>query len=199
MAKGKKSFAKTQPRRCFGSALHWRPGSPMQLVMAVEIERKFLVDPARWKPQGAGVLYRQGYLSTARERVVRVLIAGSKAFSIIKGLTENISRLEFEYPVPLADAAVLLDRLCQRPLIEKTRYQQRVGDHDWSVDLFPGDNDGLILAEIELSSEAETFGRPPWVGQEVSADPRYYNANLSTNPFKAWRPEPGDKGPTATS
>lgn len=167
--------------------------------MAVEIERKFLVDPARWTAQGAGVPYRQGYLSTVRERVVRVRIAGNTAFITIKGLTENISRLEFEYPIPLADAAALLDRLCQRPLVEKTRYQQRVGDHDWSVDVFHGDNDGLILAEIELSSETETFQRPSWIGQEVSEDPRYYNANLSTHPFRAWRPGSDGSGPTATS
>lgn len=167
--------------------------------MAVEIERKFLIDRARWKPQGAGVPYRQGYLSTAPERVVRVRIAGTAAFITIKGLTENISRLEFEYPVPLADAAALLDRLCQRPLVEKTRYQHRVGAHDWSVDVFHGDNDGLILAEIELSSEAETFERPSWIGQEVSGDPRYYNANLSTHPFSAWRPGSDDSRPTATS
>jgi len=159
--------------------------------MAVEIERKFLVDPALWRPQGAGVPYRQGYLSTAAERVVRVRVAGDRAFLTIKGRTENISRLEFEYPVPLEDAAMLLDRLCERAPVEKTRYTQKVGDHVWSVDVFHGDNDGLIVAEIELSSDAETFERPPWIGQEVSTDPRYFNANLSVNPFKTWRPRAG--------
>lgn len=151
--------------------------------MAVEIERKFLVDPVLWKPEGDGVPYRQGYLSTVRERVVRVRVAGSNAFLTIKGLEKNISRLEFEYPIPLDDAVMLLDHLCERPPVEKTRYEQRVGDHMWVVDVFHGDNDGLILAEIELCSEAETFERPPWIGQEVSGDPRYFNANLSINPY----------------
>lgn len=154
--------------------------------MTTEIERKFLVDPNIWKPQGEGVFYRQGYLSSAPERVVRVRSSGSEAFLTIKGSTEKFSRLEFEYPIPQGDAAILLDRLCERPLIEKTRYKQKVGDHVWEIDVFHGDNEGLIVAEIEVRAESETFERPPWIKNEVSDDPRYFNSNLSRNPFRKW-------------
>src|SRR5262249_44738977 len=105
-------------------------------AMATEIERKFLVDAAIWNPATDGVPYRQGYLSRDKERVVRVRIAGDRAYLGVKGPSNNISRLELEYPIPVADAAVLLDRLCLRPLIEKTRYRQRVGAHVWEVDVF---------------------------------------------------------------
>jgi adenylate cyclase len=154
--------------------------------MAKEIERKFLVKSGVWKPVTPGLTYRQGYLSSVNERVVRVRVAGDKAFLTIKGINLSLSRLEFEYPVPAADAAEMLDQLCERPLIEKTRYQQTVGGHIWEIDVFSGDNDGLIIAEIELSSEMETFERACWVAEEVSGDPRYFNNNLVLNPFKAW-------------
>jgi CYTH domain-containing protein len=154
--------------------------------MATEIERKFLVDAGIWQPVTEGVPYRQGYLSRDKERVVRVRIAGDQAYLNVKGASDNISRLELEYPIPVADAEVLLDRLCLRPLIEKTRYRQRVGAHVWEIDVFHGDNAGLIVAEIELSHEAESFDLPPWIREEVSADPRYFNANLSLNPFRTW-------------
>lgn len=154
--------------------------------MALEIERKFLVDPDLWKPQTEGVLYRQGYLSLEKERAVRVRIAGDQAFLTLKGATDRLSRLEFEYPIPLDDAAIMLERMCVRPLIEKTRYRQRFGDHLWEIDVFHGDNAGLIIAEVEISDESEAFERPPWVRNEVSADPRYFNANLSVKPFRSW-------------
>lgn len=154
--------------------------------MAVEIERKFLVDLGAWRPQGPGVLYRQGYLSPQKERAVRVRIAGDEAFLTIKGTAEKFTRLEFEYPIPLDDAAILLERLCERPLVEKTRHKEMFGDRLWEIDVFHGENEGLILAEIEVSAEDETFERPPWTGKEVSEDPRYFNVNLSANPFKNW-------------
>lgn len=154
--------------------------------MAVEIERKFLVNKELWKPQSDGVAYRQGYLSRVEDRVVRVRIAGGVAFLTIKGRSSNVSRLEFEYPIPVEDAQTLLDLLCERPLIEKTRYEQQVGGHIWTVDVFLGDNDGLILAEIELTSENESFDRPTWLGREVSDDPRYFNSELSKSPFGYW-------------
>ncbi len=154
--------------------------------MALEIERKFLVDKNLWRPDGDGVAYRQGYLSRVEERVVRVRVAGDAAFLTIKGPSENVSRLEFEYPIPVEDAEAQLDRLCERPLIEKTRYEQKVGDHSWTIDVFHGDNDGLIVAEIELSDEDETFERPQWLDKEVSDDPRYFNSNLSKSPFGYW-------------
>jgi CYTH domain-containing protein len=155
--------------------------------MGTEIERKFLVDSHVWRPAGTGVLIRQGYLSSQKERVVRVRIAGSDAFLTVKGLTDNlITRWEFEYSIPVADATILLDRLCERPLVEKTRHEEKIGAHMWDIDVFHGDNDGLILAEIELADPAEPFERPAWIGKEVSDDSRYYNANLASVPFRAW-------------
>ncbi|HUI20406.1 MAG TPA: CYTH domain-containing protein [Methylocella sp.] len=155
--------------------------------MAIEIERKFLIDPDVWKPEDEGISYRQGYLSSEKQRVVRVRVVGTEAFPTVKGISENISRLEFEYPIPRNDAEIILDRLCERPLIEKTRHTQRVGNNLWEIDVFHGENDGLIIAEIELSFEDETFEHPPWLGKDVSEDPRYFNSNLSRNPFKNWR------------
>src|ERR1700730_18689252 len=154
--------------------------------MPSEIERKFLIKPTAWKPATRGIEYRQGYLSSVKARVVRVRIAGEKAFLAIKGATQKLSRLEFEYPIPMAHAATMLGQLCERPLIEKTRYQQIVGSHTWEIDVFHGDNHGLIVAEVEVSSETEAFERPSWVAEEVSGDPRYFNDNLIMNPFKAW-------------
>ncbi len=159
--------------------------------MGTEIERKFLVDADLWHPAGAGVLTRQGYLSSVKERIVRVRIAGSGAFLTVKGPCDNlITRLEFEYPIPLADATILRDRLCERPLVEKTRHEEKIGVHIWDIDVFHGNNEGLVLAEIELADPAEPFERPPWIGKEVSDDPRYYNANLASRPFKSWSGSP---------
>ncbi len=111
----------------------------------------------------------RGYLCAQKERVVRVRIAGPRAYLTIKGQTdEAITRLEFEYPLPLADATTLLDRLCEKPLVEKTRYKEKIGAHVWEIDVFHGDNDGLIVAEIELSAPDEAFERPAWIGEEVS-------------------------------
>jgi adenylate cyclase len=155
--------------------------------MGTEIERKFLVDRAIWKPVEEGTLTRQGYLSSLKERVVRVRIAGPRAYLTIKGLTDDaLVRLEFEYPLPLGDASQLLDRVCEKPLVEKTRYKETIGAHIWEVDIFHGDNDGLVVAEIELSDPNESFERPAWLGIEVSDDPRYLNANLARAPFKSW-------------
>jgi adenylate cyclase len=155
--------------------------------MANEIEHKFLVRREAWKPSKPGVLYRQGYLSSVKERVVRVRMAGQKAFLTVKGLKTGISRPEFEYEIPMADAATMLDQLCERPLIEKTRYTEEFRGHRWEIDDFHGDNDGLIVAEIEVTSDVEKFDVPPWVGAEVSNDPRYFNSNLGTNPYKNWK------------
>jgi adenylate cyclase len=154
--------------------------------VAVEIERKFLVDQGLWKPESEGVRFRQGYLSVQPERVVRVRVAGDQARLTLKGASERLSRLEFEYPIPMGDATILLERMCLRPLIEKTRYRQPFGKHVWEIDVFHGDNAGLIVAEIEISDEAEDFERPPWIGKEVSSDPRYLNANLAVRPFRSW-------------
>lgn len=154
--------------------------------MAVEIERKFLVAGDGWRHLADGVPYRQGYLSSLKERVVRVRTAGPDAFLTIKGLTSGMSRLEFEYAIPLDDATRMLDTLCERPLISKTRYRIPFGGFIWEVDEFQDENEGLILAELELPTADTAFERPPWIGEEVSGDPRYFNANLVQHPFRTW-------------
>jgi CYTH domain-containing protein len=152
--------------------------------VSAEIERKFLVAPS-WQPRDAGTPYRQGYLSSHPERVVRVRIAGDRAMLTIKGVTTGITRLELEYPIPVEDAAQLLP-LCEQPLIEKRRHIEHLGGKRWEIDIFEGANAGLVIAELELASEAEPFEPPPWLGTEVSGDPRYYNSNLIANPFPKW-------------
>lgn len=155
--------------------------------MGKEIERKFLVKPGMWQASSSGVTIRQGYLSSAKERVVRVRTKGEKAFITIKGITKGIARSEFEYTIPTADADAMLTNLCEQPLIEKTRYTEQYGDHVWEIDYFFGDNDGLIVAEVELTSENDKLVKPDWVGEEVSADPRYFNSNLIQNPYCNWK------------
>jgi adenylate cyclase len=157
--------------------------------MAIEIERKFLVRRGLWQHGTVpGIHYRQGYLSTELGRVVRVRLAGADGFLTIKGASSGIARAEFEYPVPRADAEFMLDQLCIRPLIEKQRYRVRFGGHIWEVDEFEGENAGLIVAEIELPRPDADFAAPPWVGREVSGDPRYSNARLVTHPYRDWVP-----------
>ena len=155
--------------------------------MAKEIERKFLVNMALWRAMAAGTLYRQGYLSSVKERVVRVRIAGDRSFLTIKGLTTGVSRLEFEYPIPLADASVMLDQLCERPLIEKTRHREVFAGRSWEIDVFHGDNDGLVVAEVEIANPEDKVELPRWAGAEVSNDPRYFNNNLAAHPYRYWR------------
>ena len=153
--------------------------------MAIEIERKFLVRGDAWRQGAPGLSYRQGYLSTDPERVVRIRVVGDRGWLTIKGKNEGVRRLEFEYSIPKNEAEQLLE-LCQRPLIEKRRYRRRVGEHIWEIDEFDGDNQGLVVAEIELNAADEAFERPPWLGDEVSDDPRYYNANLIETPYSRW-------------
>ena len=147
--------------------------------MAQEIERKFLVSDMAWLQTSEGVLYRQGYLPTHNYTTVRVRVAGDHGYLTIKGPIQGLTRSEFEYEIPLADAESMLSELCELPLIEKRRHTLTVGDHRWEVDEFLGDNAGLVVAEIELSSETENFVKPPWLGADVSKDPRYFNASLA--------------------
>ena len=154
--------------------------------MAKEIERKFLLKDSGWRGLAAGTLYRQGYLSTAIERVVRVRTIGERGYLTIKSLSVGITRTEFEYEIPIDDANVMLDHLCERPLIEKTRYAIPHGGFTWEVDEFHGENAGLILAEVELEDESQELSLPPWIGEEVSEDPRYFNANLVKHPYITW-------------
>lgn len=157
--------------------------------MGKEIERKFLVRDETWRANGAGTLYRQGYLSTVRERTVRVRTAGSKGWLTIKGLSVGMTRSEFEYEIPFADANVMLNELCEKPIIEKTRYRIPHGRVIWEVDEFHGVNQGLIVAEVELDSETRQLELPEWIGEEVTGDPRYFNANLINHPYTMWKPE----------
>ena len=152
--------------------------------MAIEIERKFLVQGDAWRSAPA-VYYSQGYLNRDKSRTVRVRIAGEAAFLTIKGITQGASRAEFEYPIPLADAYQLLV-LCELPLIEKYRREIPYQGLLWEVDEFLGDNAGLVVAELELPDEGAPFIKPAWVGAEVTGDERYYNANLCQHPYKNW-------------
>ncbi|OIO70670.1 MAG: adenylate cyclase [Zetaproteobacteria bacterium CG1_02_53_45] len=154
--------------------------------MGTEIERKFLLSQTSRRPPGEGILYRQGYLSVDPERSARVRIAGDQAWLTIKGKSEGMTRREFEYPIPLHDAKDLLDHLCLKPLIEKKRYHIDVEGTCWEVDEFLGENSGLILAEVELEYPEQSIVLPDWIGEEVTGDPRYYNAALVNTPYASW-------------
>ena len=154
--------------------------------MATEIERKFLVTGTEYRNQGKGTYYQQGYLSSDPERTIRIRVMGDRGMLTIKGKTEGISRAEYEYEIPLAEAKEMLGSLCLRPLIEKTRYRVPFAGKVWEVDEFLGENEGLVVAEIELPTADCPFEKPAWIGEEVSHDPRYYNSNLSKHPFKDW-------------
>lgn len=154
--------------------------------MGVEIERKFLVQGDGWRRGAIGVPYRQGYLLADGDRTIRVRVAGDRGYLTIKGPMQGISRSEYEYPIPLAEAEEMLASLCQGFVVEKQRYRVEHGDHCWEVDEFHGSNQGLIVAEIELSDPEEVFALPDWVGAEVSHDRRYGNAYLSFAPYSTW-------------
>ncbi|MBN2061442.1 MAG: CYTH domain-containing protein [Deltaproteobacteria bacterium] len=152
--------------------------------MAKEIEKKFLLKKGDW-PRENVMKYRQGYLSSAKERTVRVRTAGEKGYLTIKGLAAGATRLEFEYEIPLQDAVILLD-LCEKPLIEKNRYKVVEGDLTWEIDEFFGENKGLVIAEVELDREDQDIIKPDWVGEDVTGDTRYFNANLIKYPYTKW-------------
>lgn len=157
--------------------------------MGIEIERKFLVKHDGWR--GAvtrSARYRQGYLDTGTGSAcsVRVRIEGEEARLNIKSAVLGTTRTEFDFPVPIEDANAILEQLCVRPFIDKVRYFVGHGGHTWEIDVFEGDNTGLVMAEIELDDANAEFPRPDWIGEEVSHDPRYYNVNLVTHPYKDW-------------
>lgn len=156
--------------------------------MAIEIERKFLLRDDSWRQQAdAGTDYQQAYLIGSKAASVRVRIEGERAFLNIKSATLGITRQEFEYPIPMADASAMLRGLCEQPIIDKTRYHVTHAGHVWEIDVFKGENAGLVVAEIELADEQAPFARPDWLGEEVSGDPRYYNVSLVKNPYKNWK------------
>ena len=154
--------------------------------MGVEIERKFLLTGDAWRTLGQPVLLRQGYLSSDPERTVRVRIEGEQGTLTIKGLSVGATRGEWEYPIAVDEAAELLDRLCQQPIIEKYRRRIDFGGNVWEVDEFLGANASLVVAEIELASEQQAFDKPDWVGEEVTHDRRYFNSSLIRYPFSGW-------------
>ena len=155
--------------------------------MATEIERKFLVLNQDWQEYTRSELHIvQAYLATNELSSTRIRIQDDKANINIKSATLGISRTEFEYAIPLVDAQLMIHDLCIKPAIEKTRYMVKHMQHTWEIDVFSGDNEGLIVAEIELSSTDEVFEKPPWLGKEVSDDARYYNVCLVKHPYKTW-------------
>ena len=154
--------------------------------MNMEIERKFLVRGDGWRVGAHGVLCRQGWLSSAIGCTVRVRLMGDQGFLTIKGETKGLSKKEYEYPIPVADAQAMLDRLCVKPLIEKRRYTVMHAGMTWEVDEFLGENQGLLVAEVELDAEDQPIELPDWAGAEVSGDPRYFNVNLVKHPYARW-------------
>ncbi|MBN2011923.1 CYTH domain-containing protein [candidate division KSB1 bacterium] len=160
--------------------------------MSVEIERKFLIANDNWKNQVRGIRYRQGYISIAPDRTVRVRTSGETAMLTIKGESNGVSRAEFEYEIPVEDANEILNTMCGAYIIEKIRYKIPYAGFVWEVDEFLGANSPLILAEIELEYEDQLFEIPDWIGDEVTGDPRYYNAYLVRNPYLTWQHSEGD-------
>jgi adenylate cyclase len=146
--------------------------------MGIEIERKFLVKGDEWRKLGTPIRIAQGYLGDSVDRVVRVRTAGEDGFITVKGINSGIARLEYEYSIPLKDANEMLERLCLRPLIVKTRWLVRHAGSLWQVDEYHEPRSDLVVAEIELASVDETFELPPWIGEEVSGNPAYYNHTM---------------------
>jgi CYTH domain-containing protein len=151
----------------------------------IEIERKYLVTNNNYK-SGTPIRISQGYICSEENRVVRVRIKGDKAYLTIKNATIGFARDEYEYEIPVADAEAMLHNTCQQPIIDKTRYILEYKDFIWEVDEFHGDNEGLVVAEIELENKNQQFELPDFIGEEVTDNARYYNACLFKNPYKNW-------------
>ncbi|MDB5128812.1 CYTH domain-containing protein [Mucilaginibacter sp.] len=156
--------------------------------MPTEIERKYLVDHKKWEGliKPTGKLYKQGYILSEERRTVRIRVTNDAAYITLKGASTGISRSEYEYTIPVNEGNEILDNFATS-LIQKTRYNIEYAGHTWEVDVFTGDNNGLIVAEIELQNEDEQFEKPEWIGPEVSHDSRYTNASLSVYPYKDWK------------
>jgi len=154
--------------------------------MNFEIERKFLVKNKKYRELADPVLYRQGFLSTNKRRVVRIRTVDNKAWLTVKSKVKNNVRKEFEYEIPFDDAQIMLNKVCKKPTIAKYRYKIELGGLTWEVDEFLTENKGLIIAEVELPTKEFPLEIPSWVGDEVSHDPKYYNSNLTKKPFSTW-------------
>lgn len=154
--------------------------------MAIEIERKFLVKTNEIPVLNDGQLISQGYIASADKTTVRVRVKGDKGFITLKGATVGLSRLEYEYEIPVTDAIEMIDTLCLGQTVSKTRYELPVGGHVWELDVFHGDNQGLVVAEVELVDESEQPELPIWVGEEVTGQVKYYNSQLLQQPYSQW-------------
>jgi CYTH domain-containing protein len=154
--------------------------------MGIEIERKFLVKDESWRASVRAIKCHQGYLNSNKERTVRVRTVGDKGYLTIKGIAKGALRVEYEYEIPVAEARAMLDELCEKPLIEKSRHKIEYQGLVWEVDEFHGENQGLIIAEVELDREDQKFAKPEWIGDEVTADSRYFNSNLIHHPYSQW-------------
>lgn len=154
--------------------------------MGKEIEKKFLVKKDIMKSVPKGISLRQGYLSTDKSRTVRVRTDEKKAYITLKGISSGPVRDEFEYEIPVTDANEILEKMCITPVIEKKRFKLDINELTWEIDTFYGDNEGLVIAEVELKDEEQTIIKPDWVGEEVTGDPKYFNSNLVKNPYKTW-------------
>ena len=155
--------------------------------MGKEIERKFLINISDVEFVGSGALIKQGYISTTDNTAVRIRVTGDVAYLTLKGESHGATRSEFEYEIPVEDANEIILELCSGPIIDKTRYRVEYGSHIWEIDIFHGENDGLVVAEIELENEKEVFDLPGWVTAEVTGEVKYYNSSLLDNPFNQWR------------
>ncbi|MFM2285993.1 MAG: hypothetical protein RLZZ543_1490 [Bacteroidota bacterium] len=155
--------------------------------MAIEIENKYLVNTFLWNSKLASKSYviRQAYMHSDPSKTIRVRTKGLKGFITVKGKNTGAARAEFEYEIPLSDAIEMIHTFCSN-VIEKTRYEVEFAGKCWEVDVFEGDNEGLIIAEIELNSETEAYELPLWVKENVTADMRYANSNLAAHPYKKW-------------
>ena len=154
--------------------------------MGQEIERKFLVHAARLGELTGGEVMRQGYVDTLSLATVRARIAGDRGWLTLKGGNRGGVRSEFEYQIPVEDARQIIDELCRRPVIAKTRYRREYRGYTWEIDVFEEDNAGLIVAEVELGDVTEEPPLPDWIAEEVTSDPRYYNSQLARHPFRQW-------------
>ena len=155
--------------------------------MAKEIVRKYLVTSTEWKSLSEKKLYRQGYLAINNGGVVRVRTVSDKGYLTIKSQRNNLTRDEFEYEIPFEDAEYMLENLCIKPLVEKYRTKINYNGMVWEVDDFIGENEGLVIAEIELEYENQKIDLPSWIGAEVTNDPKYYNSNLVNMPYSRWK------------
>lgn len=154
--------------------------------MALEIERKYLIDITKLDLKN-GCDIKQGYIQTVDNTVVRVRIKGEQAYLTIKGENVGATRLEFEYPIAIDEAEEMLEKLCSKQIIDKTRYEIQIGSDTWEIDIFYGDNEGLVIAELELDKEDYKINLPSWIKEEVTGNIKYYNNQLIKNPYKNWK------------